>query len=76
VTVAGTTDAIVHCDACVDDTGPVIGMMVAYGDNGFLVQDGATCHTSRDTMGYLSECATVLVNSLSGSPDLNSIEDF
>jgi hypothetical protein len=48
----------------------------ADGNEWFLVQDGATCYTSKEIMEYLSEHATVLPNWPSGSPDLNSTENL
>jgi hypothetical protein len=76
VTVEGATDAVIYCDDCIDATGLIPGMIAAYGNDWFLVQDGAICHTSKETMAYLSEYATVLRNWPSGSPDLNPIENL
>jgi hypothetical protein len=42
----------------------------------FLVQDGATCHKSAETLDYLTEYCNVLENWPSGSPDLNPIENL
>jgi hypothetical protein len=46
LTVAGAIDAIVHYDEHIDDTGLIPGMITAYGDDWFLVQDGPTSQAS------------------------------
>jgi hypothetical protein len=76
VTVEGAIDDFIYCNDCIEATGLIPGMIAAYGNDWFLVQDGATCHTSKEIMAYLSEYATVLSDWPSGSPDLNSIENL
>jgi hypothetical protein len=76
VTVEGAIDAFIDCDNCIDATRLIPGMIAACGNDWFLVQDGATCHTSKETMAYFCEYTTVLPNWPSGSPDLNPIENL
>jgi hypothetical protein len=77
IAVDHTIDAISYCDDCIDDSGLIPGMNEVYGiKNWFLVQDGATCHTSRDTLEYLNQYINVLPDWPSGSPDMNPIENL
>jgi hypothetical protein len=76
VTIGGPIDATVYCNDCIDDTGPIPDMIAGCGDDWFLVQDGATCQMLKETMGYLSEYATVPLNWPSRSPDLNPFENL
>jgi hypothetical protein len=77
VTFEGTIDSIVYIDDCVDASGLIPGMNSKYGcREWFLVQDGATSHTSGETMDYLSNYCNVLENWPSSSPDLNPIENL
>jgi transposase len=72
-----TIDSVAYCDECIDGTGLIPGMIEAYqGHDWFIVQDGATCHSSRETMAYLTAYSTVLPNWPAGSPDLNPIENL
>jgi hypothetical protein len=45
VTVERAIDAIIDCDDCIDAIGLIPGMIAAYRNEWFLVQDGAICHT-------------------------------
>jgi hypothetical protein len=77
ITVEGTVDSVVYVDECIDESGIIPGMNNVYGPRGwFLVQDGATCHTSVETMNYLRNYCNVIENWPSSSPDLNPIENL
>jgi transposase len=65
-------------DQCINDPGLILGMNQAYGGpkTWTFMQDGASAHTSADTMAYLRTYMNVLEDWPSGSPDLNPIENL
>jgi hypothetical protein len=44
--------------------------------NSFLVQESAACHMPKETIGYLTQYATVQPNWPFRSPDLNPIRNL
>ncbi|KAH0786413.1 Transposable element Tc1 transposase [Histomonas meleagridis] len=67
----------VHIDELIDGTGLIPSMDAHYGHHQWLLQhDGATCHTSRVTLSYLTQYCNQVQNWPAMSPDLNVIENL
>ena len=77
ICVDGNIDSAVYCDECIDGTGMVPKMNELYGFRKWkLLQDGAPCHTSEQTMGYIRSYIDLVDNWPANSPDLNVIENL
>lgn len=77
IALEGSIDSARYMDDCIDGSGIIVGMNEAYSPFQWtLMQDGATPHTSKLTMSYLSNYCNVLNGWPSNSPDLNPIENL
>lgn len=77
VFIDGTIDSSVYIDECIDGTELIWDMDRVYGKNQWqLMQDGASCHTSSETMDYLRTYCSVLPGWPPNSPDMNPIENL
>lgn len=77
VFIDGTIDSSVYIDECIDGTELIWDMDRVYGKNQWqLMQDGASCHTSSETMDYLCTYCSVLPEWPPNSPDMNPIENL
>ena len=77
ISIDQSVDAINYVDEFVDNAGIIPEMNKHYGyRNWFLVQDGATPHTSEETIDYLKTYCNVLDNWPANSPDFNPIENL
>ena len=77
ICVDGNIDSEVYCDECIDGTGMILKMNEIYGYRKWkLLQDGAPCHTSAQTLDYIRNYIDLVENWPPNSPDLNVIENL
>lgn len=72
----GTVDSLTYIDDLIDGSGLIPAMNNIYKNGWVLMQDGASAHTSFETMDYLKNYVNVLEDWPSMSPDLNPIENL
>lgn len=77
IVINGSINAESYVDECIDGSGLIPSMNETYGHfKWVLMQDGASSHTAKSTIDYLSNYCKILENWPSSSPDLNPIENL